>query len=292
MGGQSSEREVSLSTGIAVLNALKTLGYDARAIDVDSNLASGLADGGFDTAFIALHGRMGEDGCVQGLLELMRIPYTGSGVLASALAMNKAVAKRLFISEGIPTPEYVFIEGDNRPKGLGFPLVVKPVSEGSTVGVTVVRRQGELECALKEAKRYTGTALVERFIQGRELAVPILDRRVLPVVEITPKEGIYDYRAKYTKGFVSFTAPAVIGRVLTWKVKKTALKAYRALNCRGAARVDMILSKDNIPYVLEVNTIPGLTETSLLPLSASVAGMSYEALVERMLLGAGLDIED
>ncbi len=289
MGGMSREREISLRSGRAVLSALLELGYDAVGVDVGSNVAEEIKKTGMEVAFIALHGRYGEDGCIQGILEMMGIPYTGSGVTASAIAMDKRVTKMVLNACGIPTPRYMVIDERVEDIDMSPPLVVKPVDQGSTIGVSLIRRTEDLERAVKEARRYSGRVLVESYIEGRELTVSILNGRILPVVEIKPSGEIYDYTAKYTKGMTEFDVPAVLEGGIEDRVKEIALSAYRAIGCRGGVRVDMVLGKDGIPYVLEVNTVPGMTERSLFPMAASGAGMGYRELVEEILLDAGVN---
>jgi D-alanine-D-alanine ligase len=292
MGGASAEREISLRSGSAVVEALIEKGYDARAVDAGPDVALELKALKPTAAFIALHGVLGEDGSMQGLLEVMGIPYTGSGVLASALAMDKAASKKALAAEGILTPEFAVLR-KGAPLRLSkikikMPLVVKPASEGSTIGLSVVRKKSELAPAVKRAFEHGESVLVERFIEGRELTVSIMDGRPLAIVEVRPKTGLYDYRAKYTKGMTEYIVPAKLGRATGDRVKKAALAVYQTLGCRGAARVDIMLGRGNAPYVLEINTVPGLTELSLLPKAAAASGMDYPELVERMLLGARL----
>lgn len=289
MGGLSEEREISLKTGRAVLDALRSRGYDAVEVDAGRDLPARLAEGGFDAAFIALHGRYGEDGCVQGLLEVMGMPYTGSGVRASAIAMDKAMAKRVMVQNGIPTPAFEVLRPGQAPHALSVPVAVKPSGQGSAIGVSMVRTPGRLGAALAEAGGHGGEVLVEELIEGRELTVAILDNVVYPVVEIRPREGFYDYEAKYTKGKTDFLVPAPLDAPTAEKVMDTARAAYDALGCSGAARVDLMLSAEGSPWVLEVNTIPGLTGLSLFPRAAEAAGVSYPELVEKMLAGAGCD---
>lgn len=286
MGGSSAEREISLKTGGAVLKALIEKGYRATPIDAGKDLALRLAHEGIEVAFVALHGRYGEDGCVQGLLEVMGVPYTGSGVLASSIGMDKIATKKLLEFHGVSTPSFRVY--DNGAKGVKFPAIVKPAGQGSAIGVSIVRKKSGFNAAIKEAGRFGGSILIEEFIKGRELTVAILDGAPLPVIEIRPKEGFYDYRAKYTKGLTEFVVPAPLKKGVERRVVKEALLAYGALGCKGAARVDVIL-RDDAPYVLEVNTVPGMTELSLFPRAAACAGINYAELVERMLLGAGLD---
>jgi len=292
MGGLSSEREISLKSGNAVIRALKGRGHNAVAVDLADPLEY-LICGSYDKAFIALHGKFGEDGCVQGMLELLGIPYTGSGVLASSATMDKVFAKKAMLSEGIETPAFVaFSEPvssvDSASLGLEFPLIVKPASEGSTVGVTKVEKAADLAAVIKETFNYGKKVLVEQFIKGREVTVGIIDGVTLPVVEVVPKSGFYDFEAKYTRGMTDYSVPAGIGDAMTEEVSRISTKIYHLFGCRGAARVDLILGEKG-PSVLEINTVPGMTETSLLPMAASKAGMSFEDLVERILETAALD---
>lgn len=286
MGGVSGEREISLMSGKAVLKSLTSMGYKAVGIDCGKDAAEKIRAEEVEVAFVALHGGWGENGSIQGALEVMEIPYTGSGVLASAIAMDKTVTKSVFEGASIRTPAYAVVgTGGSRPKALKLPLIVKPPSEGSTLGVTLVEKAGDFAAAVEEASQYGAEVLVEEFIVGRELTVSILDGKALPVIEIIP-EGIYDYRAKYMKGHAEFRAPAVLNKSTEKKVKKMALDAYGALRCSGGARVDIILEDSAVPWALEVNTVPGLTELSLFPKAAAAVGMGYGALVEEMLLGA------
>ncbi|MBI5586922.1 MAG: D-alanine--D-alanine ligase [Deltaproteobacteria bacterium] len=289
MGGLSEEREISLKTGAAILKALGVRGYRAAAIDAGRDLAAVLVKSKVEVAFLALHGRYGEDGCVQGLLEVMGIPYTGSGVQASSVAMDKVSAKKMLIFNGISTPDFsVLAEGKKTPS-LKLPLVVKPASQGSAIGVSIVKRRSDFAGAVKEASRHGKAVMVEKYIEGRELTVSILDGKVLPIIEICPREGFYDYTNKYTKGKTDFLVPARLKRTTLKRVEKEALGAYHALGCSGAARVDVMLGGKEAPFVLEVNTIPGMTELSLFPRAAAEAGLDYPALVEKMLMGAGVD---
>ena len=296
MGGLSREREISLKTGKAILRALTEKGYNASPVDVGPDIAETLIKEKIEIAFIALHGRFGEDGTVQGMLELMRIPYTGSGVLASALALHKIMAKKFFLCENIPTPTYeVFLREEiekNPPQNtsLPLPLVVKPAREGSTIGVSIVREENELIPALKEAGKYDDEILVEEFMQGREITVGILEDIPLPIIEIVPKSGFYDYHSKYTKGETEYIIPARIPREKYLYAQDISLKAFQVLGCAGCARVDLMTDEDGNPFVIDVNTMPGMTETSLLPKAASYAGIPFEELVERILLGASLKV--
>jgi D-alanine-D-alanine ligase len=316
MGGRSSEREISLRTGRGIAQALRNLGHDVTSVDAANGrllpageeetaalpaeavralptLATTAMTGSgavaeAEVVFIALHGGEGEDGTVQALLELTAKPYTGSGVMASAVAMNKAMSKRIFEHEGIPTPEWQLLRsGDVEPvvdvtRLGGYPLIVKPNAEGSTVGLSVVTEAAQLPDAIREAARY-GEVLIERFIPGRELTVAVLGDEVLPIVEIRPRHGHYDYEAKYTKGMSDYFCPADLPAPLAGRIADLGGRAVRALDCRGVARVDFRLSPQNEPYCLEVNTIPGMTPTSLVPMAAKARGMSYDQLVQRML---------
>ena len=292
MGGRSSEREISLKSGHAVLKALEDRGYNAAAVDLADPLEY-LICGGFERAFIALHGVFGEDGCIQGMLELLEIPYTGSGVLASAATMDKIFAKRMMLSEGIETPQFMaFTDSlaldDDIAPDFDYPVIVKPVAEGSTVGVTKVEKGSELVDAIRETFTFGSEVLVERFIEGREVTVGVIDDEALPVVEVIPQSGFYDYEAKYTKGMTRYIVPANIGDEMAKELSLISRKVFKLFGCRGAARVDFILGERG-PSVLEINTIPGMTETSLLPMAASKAGMSFEDLVERIVESAALD---
>jgi D-alanine-D-alanine ligase len=293
MGGRSAERRVSLRTGAAILAALQRLGERAVAIDAGPDLPRALARRGVDVAFIALHGRGGEDGTVQGLLECLGVPYTGSGVLASALAMDKKQSKYVFRAHGLPTPDFeVFARGTRaarRLQRLAPPVVVKPTNEGSSVGMTVVRGSGALAPALAKAFRYDPEAIAEQFLPGREFTVGVLEGETFPVVEVRPHSGVYDYHSKYTAGETDYLAPAPIGARLAARLRALAAQTHGALGCRGASRVDFRLDGRGRPYVLEVNTIPGMTETSLLPKSAAAAGIGFDELVARILRGARLD---
>lgn len=294
MGGLSSERSVSVDTGEAVRASLSGRGYDAHPIFVDRDLDLALRQAQIDVAFIALHGRYGEDGCVQGLLETLGIPYTGSDVLASALAMNKVKAKEIFRLHNLPTPPYyVMHRGDDRDLlaqhgDFGYPVVVKPVGEGSSVGVEIVRSPAELIEACERGFCFDSQLLVERLIDGMEVSVGILGDRAIGAVEIAPTSGFYDYSAKYTRGATDYHIPPRLSPERYRGVLTQALCAHRALGCRGATRVDLIVSDSGNEYLLEVNTLPGLTPTSLLPKIAGAAGLAFDDLVEAILRGATL----
>lgn len=293
MGGLSSEREVSLRSGEAALAALRGRGYQAQPIYVDRDLDRVLRQTRIDVAFIALHGRYGEDGCVQGLLETLGIPYTGSGVLASALAMHKVKAKELFRLHNLPTPPYYVADAADddllgRHGDFGFPCVVKPAREGSSVGVTIVQRETELAAAIEAAGCFDGEVLVERYIAGQEVSVAVLGDRALGAIEIAPRAEFYDYGAKYTRGASEYFIPPRLSPDRYRGVLTQAVRAHTALGCRGATRVDMIVSDAGNETILEVNTIPGMTEQSLLPRIAAAAGLSFGELCEAMLLAATL----
>ena len=296
MGGVSREREISLKTGKAILKALTEKGYSVTPIDVGEDISERLAKEKIECAFLALHGRFGEDGTIQGLLELMGIPYTGSGVLASALAMHKIMAKKFFICEKIPTPRFEVFQRKAIEKGLlqpisfPLPLVVKPAREGSTIGISIVRKEEERVPALKRAGEYDEEILVEEFMEGKEITVGILEDIPLPIIEIVPKSGFYDYHSKYTKGETQYILPARISREKYLYAQEISLKAYQTLGCSGVTRVDLMTDENENPFVIDVNTMPGMTETSLLPKAASFAGIPFEDLVERILLGASLKI--
>ena len=294
LGGLSSEREVSLRTGEAVLNALRDRGHDAIPVYVDHDIDVALRQEQIDVAFIALHGRWGEDGCIQGLLELLGIPYTGSDVMASALAMHKGKAKELFRLHNLPTPAYYTLTADDvgdLPSvhgDFGFPCVVKPIREGSSVGVAICHSLADLGPAVEKALCFDDEILVERFIAGKEVSVAILGDRALGACEIAPRAGWYDYQNKYTKGSTDYFVPPRLSPERYRGVLAQATRAHLALGCAGATRVDMMVSDSGNEFILEVNTVPGLTPTSLLPKIADAAGISFGELCELMLAGASL----
>ena len=293
MGGQSAEREISLKTGEAALNALQQLGYNAVGIDVGSDLPAQLREAAVDVAFIALHGRFGEDGRVQGLLEMLQIPYTGSGVLASSMAIDKVVTKQMLLYSELPTPGFDYMRpGDSAEKLFErckyLPLIVKPSREGSTIGISIARSREALRHGIDTAAALDGTVLVEEFIDGIELTVSVLNGQALPIIQIVPKSGFYDYHAKYSSGQTEYLLPAPVDAVIYQRIQQAAVEACRALGCRGAARVDFMLREREF-YCIEVNTIPGMTETSLLPKAAQAAGIDFTRLVEQILLEAGMD---
>ncbi|MCK5681291.1 D-alanine--D-alanine ligase [bacterium] len=293
-GGLSAEREVSLKSGKAVGLALQELGFMVTLIDVDREIFTRLKEAKVEVVFIALHGAYGEDGTIQGVLEYLQIPYTGPGVMASSIAMNKVMTKRVLLSYGIMTPDYTVPSGVEIevevPPG-GYPLVVKPVAEGSSLGMSIVTDAGDLEPALIQAREYGQQVMIESYIPGLELTAAVLHGAALPLIEIRARGGVYDYRAKYTKGFSEYLVPAQIDESITRKVQELALASARVLGCdRGAVRVDFRLDMENNPFVIEINTVPGMTETSLLPQAAEVGGMDFIALIDHILQGAGLDL--
>ncbi len=289
MGGASAEREISLKTGKAIYAALRRRGFRAAMIDVDASLPWALRKKKIEVAFLALHGPGGEDGTVQGLLEVLGIPYTGSGVRASAVGMDKAMTKVLVEREGVPVAPGMCIrkgQGAVPPKQLQWPLVVKPVDQGSTVGVSIVRTASQWKRALRRAWRQGPAIIAESFIDGREIAVSVLDGKALPTVEIVAPGGFYDYAAKYEKSETRYLCPAPLTKAQDRQVKELAIRSYHVLGCEGAARVDFRLNARGRPFFLEINTIPGMTERSLLPLAAAQAGMNYDSLTERILQSA------
>ncbi len=289
MGGLSSERDVSLASGTAVLKALVGKDYQAVAVDVNRDVAAELRRQGIEVAFNGLHGKFGEDGAIQGLLEIMGIPYTGSGILASAIGMNKTVSKAVFQAAGLAVGPYAAIEAGDREAAaqraakIGFPLFVKPASEGSSVGVSRVDHQADLAAALDLAFSYDREVLVENLIAGKEVQVGILGDRALGAIEIVPKNRFYDYESKYKEGMSEHFFPARIPQAAYERTLAAGLAAHRAVGCRGYSRVDFILTEEGTPYILEVNTLPGMTATSLLPDIAKGVGIPFPDLVERIL---------
>lgn len=292
LGGLSAEREISLRTGNAVVKALTEAGYRVVAIDAGRDLAARLTAEGVEVAFIALHGRFGEDGTVQGLLEMLQIPYTGSGVLASSVAMDKVTTKKLLLYHELPTPGFeVFRRGDDLEGLLNrcrhFPLVVKPAHEGSTLGLSVVHNAEELRVGIEHSLSFDPSVLIEDFIQGAEVTVSVLDGEALPIIQVVPKGGLYDYHAKYTAGQTEYLLPAPLDPLLYQHIQQASVAACQVLGCSGAARVDFMIREREF-FCLEVNTIPGMTETSLLPKAAAQAGISFGELAQRILEGAAL----
>jgi len=298
MGGTSGEREISLKTGEGVARALESRGHEvARVVLGAEPIDLTLRAADIDVAFLALHGRGGEDGCIQGMLELLGIPFTGSSVLASALSMDKLKAKEMFRLHNVPTPPYyVATEQDLADESaleelhgsFGFPVIVKPRNEGSSIGLTKAENLAELRAGIEAALEHDGWALVERYIKATEVHVGILDGRVLGCIEVVPKSGLYDYKAKYTAGETEYILPPRIAPTRARGVMNLAERAVRALGCTGAVRVDLLVTEGENEYVLEVNTLPGMTPTSLLPKIADHAGIDYASLCEMILDGAKL----
>lgn len=294
MGGWSSEREISLRSGENVYQSLKRQGFNAVKIDINQNFARQIINAKIDIAFIILHGKPGEDGTIQGFLELMKIPYTGSDVTASAIGMDKIITKRLFESVKIPTPPYVFL-----PKGckllqqinlakakLGFPIILKPKAEGSSFGCEIIDNSKALLAKCQKAQKEFGDIFLEKFIDGMIATVGILGQKVLPILELVPKkQRFYDFKAKYTKGETEFVIPARLPKSTYQRIQKLALKAHNVIGAKGFSRVDLIVTK-NKPYFLELNTLPGMTELSDLPAQARHIGISYDELVLEILKSA------
>ncbi|MEI7612392.1 MAG: D-alanine--D-alanine ligase [Betaproteobacteria bacterium] len=294
LGGRSAEREVSLNSGSRVLAALQRQGIDALAFDPAERKLDEL--GTFDRAFIALHGRYGEDGTIQGALELMQIPYTGSGVMASALGMDKWRTKLLWRSLGLPIPEFAMLDQQSDfaaiEKQLGLPIFVKPDNEGSSIGVSLVKQSGGLENAYHVAAKHDALVLAERGIMGGEYTVAILgegeNMQALPIIKIEPATEFYDYEAKYLRDDTAYRCPCGLPEARELELRTQALEAFRALGCRGWGRVDFLMDEAGKAYFLEVNTSPGMTDHSLVPMAARVAGISYDQLVVRVLALAAL----
>lgn len=292
-GGMSSEREVSLRSGKNCLEALQRLGYKhSELIDVDRNIAQILKEKQIEIAYIALHGKYGEDGCIQGLLEILDIPYTGCGVKASAIAMDKEYTKRILITQDLPVIPSIVIRNLNELENsnLNYPIMVKPVSEGSSIGMTKVNSKEELLNAVKIAQNFQSEVMLEEYIDGKSITVGVLDINsktiATPILEFRTKTEWYDYEAKYTHGITEFILPAEISDDLTRKIQDIAIKTHSALDAKGMSRVDFVISKDNKPYILEINTIPGMTDLSDLPAQAKAMGIDYDNLVSIILNSA------
>ena len=292
LGGKSAEREVSLKSGSMVLKALRSRGVDAHAFDPKEKDFAALEKERFERVFIALHGRFGEDGTVQGILEWLGIPYTGSGVLASALAMDKLRTKRIWAAEGLPSAPYAVLTQESDLKAvsrkLGVPLFVKPAREGSSVGMSKVKRAADLEEAFTLAVNYDPVVIAEKFIDGPELTVAILGDEVLPVIRIETPREFYDYEAKYIANDTRYLIPCGVSKAKEKQIQAMCLKAFKALGCRGWGRVDLMLDRRGKPYLLEINTAPGMTDHSLVPMAARAVGISYEDLCVKILEGASV----
>ncbi len=293
LGGRSAEREVSLMSGTAVLEALKRRNVDAHAFDTGRHGIKELADARYDRVFIALHGRYGEDGTIQGALELMAIPYTGSGVMACALAMDKWRTKLIWNAAGIATPGYEMLTNASDfgavAKKLGLPLIVKPAREGSTIGLSKVTRTQDVEAAYRKAAEHDSLVLAEQFVSGPEVTVSVLNDEALPLIRIEAPGGNYDYHAKYFSDQTRYFCPSGIDAALERRVQELALRAFRILGCRSWGRVDVMIDASGEPWLLEVNTVPGMTGHSLVPMAAKAAGMSFDDLVLRILEGARVE---
>jgi len=302
MGGMSAEREVSLMSGSGVLKALRSRGVDAHAFDPAERDLSELKKDGFERCFIALHGRFGEDGTVQGALELLGIPYTGSGVMASSMAIDKVMTKRVMISEGLPTPQYRLLRRGTYgaadiaalPDALGLPLIVKPAREGSSIGLTKVTERSGMAEAVAQAEKLDADVLCEQYISGDEVTCPVLgtgaEARALPVIRIVAPDGNYDYQNKYFTDSTQYLVPCGLPEGEEAVIQQLVLDTFRILNCRGWGRADVMIDKvTRKPYLLEINTSPGMTGHSLVPMSARAAGISYEDLCVRVLQTASLD---
>jgi len=287
MGGQSAERDVSLNSGSAVLQALTAQKVDAHGIDVGTDILSLLQIGNFDRVFIALHGRGGEDGTIQGALQTLGIPYTGSGVMASALAMDKLRTKQIWRALDYPTPAFALINSENdleaKAKELGFPMMIKPSQEGSSIGIAKVNSIEELEAAYQTARQYDDEVLAEAWVTGEEYTAAILGEEALPLIRLETPHEIYDYDAKYKADTTLYHCPCGLDEKVENEFKKLALKAFKAVGAKGWGRVDLFRDTDGKPWLIEVNTVPGLTDHSLVPMSAKQAGISFEQLVVKIL---------
>lgn len=305
MGGPSTEAEVSRRTGKAILEALLSKGYNAEGMELDPlHFAGNIRKSGCSIVFNALHGKFGEDGMIQGTLDMLGIPYTGSGVLAAAITMDKAASKRIFMAEGISTPRAHTYQKYELKRGLAkeiagefsFPVVVKAASQGSSIGVYIVEELAELDKALADAFSYNDEVLVEEFIRGREITVAVWgnaeEKEAMPIIEITTLSGRYDYQSKYTKGASTHIVPAPLSEEKTKEIQELAVKTFAACRCCGVARVDMMLDENEVPYVIEVNSVPGMTETSLVPDAARAMGIEFPELCERILKMAGFPFAD
>ena len=303
MGGESSERDISIRSGLAIYQSLQELGYFAAPIDISKDIVNTLKKEKIKFAFLALHGGIGENGAIQGMLEVLGIPYTGSGVLASALAMDKEASKKIFLYHGLAVAPFIVVQRPTKKSGagkgvsqyaptsdvglkidFGLPWVVKPVAEGSSIGVSIVKEEKDLASCLEKAFAFDQRAMIEKFIPGKEIHIGILGQKVLGGVEVRPSLEFYNYEAKYTSGLTDYIIPPEIDEQVYESVKDAALRAHMALGCSGASRVDFRIDENScIPHVLEVNTLPGMTTTSLLPKIAKSAGMSFSGLLEEII---------
>ncbi|MEQ8200874.1 MAG: D-alanine--D-alanine ligase [Syntrophomonadaceae bacterium] len=296
MGGYSEERDVSIRSGTAILKAVQSLGYEAEGMDLKDLPIQNIVDFNPDLVFIALHGKDGEDGTVQGLLEILNIRYTGSGVAASAIGINKILTKKMLSYEGIPTSPFTILNRNtftsspqelaNLIRKIGMPMVIKAATQGSSIGVYIVNKEEEVASALEAAFAYDPNVLVEKFIDGTEVTSTVMGNEyvteALPLIEITSANEFYDFESKYTPGMCSHIIPARVADEVQAKVAVLSQQVFKSLGCRGVARVDFIIDKNNDPFVLEINTIPGMTEMSLVPDAARAQGISFEQLVDRI----------
>ena len=287
MGGLSAEREISLLSGGAVLTALKNKGVDAHGIDVDENIVSELVNENYERAFIILHGRGGEDGTIQGLLELMSLPYTGSGVMASSLAMDKLKTKQIWLAMGLPTPDFCIIDSEESCRQalekLSLPLIIKPVLEGSSIGMSKVEREEEMLPAWHKAQQCGGTVIAERWVVGEEYTAAILDEQVLPMIKLKTTHKFYDYDAKYEANDTQYICPCGLQEEQEAKFAELSTRAFNAVGASSWGRVDFMVDQDDQPWLIEVNTVPGMTSHSLVPMAAKQAGLSFEELVVKIL---------
>ncbi len=298
MGGRSLEREVSIKSGQRISNALRKLGHNVIKLDADESIIANLTNNKIDIAYIALHGKDGEDGTIQEILEVLNIPYTGPGVYSNVLSFDKIISKHILQHKAIPTPPFYFLDRSSFEDlgiskilppiidKLGLPLVVKPSGQGSALGIKVIDNEKSLPDAIISALSYSEKVIIEKFIEGTELAVSIIGKekvKILPIVEIVPKNRFFDFDSRFSGDATEYFVPARLPDNIAKKVEKTALDVHNALDCSKLSRVDIILSKDNIPFVLELNTSPGMTDTSLLPMAAKEAGLEFEDLVEKII---------
>jgi len=294
MGGLSAEREISLLSGDAVLTALQNSGVDAKGIDVDENIFNTLNDGEFQRVFIILHGRGGEDGTIQGLLEIMQLPYTGSGVMASSIAMDKLKTKQIWMAMGLPTPAFCILNSEQSCEQalttLGLPLIIKPVLEGSSIGMSKVEISDELIPAWEKAQRCGGTVIAESWVEGTEYTAAVLDDQVLPMIQLKTEHKFYDYDAKYEANDTQYICPCGLSEESETAYAKMAKQAFDAVNAVSWGRVDFMIDENNQPWLIEVNTVPGMTSHSLVPMAAKQAGMSFDELVIKILSTANCEL--
>jgi D-alanine-D-alanine ligase len=287
MGGKSAEREISLKSGAAVLSALQRSGVDAQSFDPATRTLGDLGVADFDRVFISLHGRYGEDGCIQGALDLMEIPYTGSDVMASAIGMDKWRTKLLWQAVGLPTPEYAVLAVDSDfaavERQLGMPIFVKPAREGSSIGMSKVKQAGTLKAAYELATQYDDLVIAEKFVDGGEYTCAILGVQALPMIQLVPKNEYYDFEAKYLRDDTEYRCPCGLSPEREAAIQAMCVKAFQVVGCRGWGRVDLMLDRQGNPYLLEINTSPGMTDHSLVPMAARAAGMSFDELCVRIL---------